>query len=115
MANVINFFKFLEDKAGKKLPLKYKALHDPQSITDDDWPTQNTIDLRNTLVTTVPDNLDIQGALNLDNTPVTEVPTNIKTTWYLSFKNTPAAVKYQPYTKRELKKIFPGVKGNVYV
>lgn len=115
MANVINFFKFLEDKVGRKLPLKYKALHDPHSITDDDWHVQGTIDLRDTFVTTVPNNLDIQGGLNLDNTLVTTVPTDIKTTWYLSFKNTPAAVKYQPYTKRELKEIFPGVKGNVYV
>lgn len=115
MANVINFFKFLKDKVGREIPLRFKALHDLQSITDDDWHTQGTIDLRDTLVTTVPNNLDIQGGLNLDNSKVTAVPTDIKTTWYLSFKNTPAAAKYQSYTKRELKKIFPGVKGNVYV
>ena len=115
MINVYNFFKFLEDKVGRKLPLRFKALHDPQSITDDDWPTQGTVDLRDTLIKSIPTNLNIEGGLNLDNTLVDEVPADIKTGWYLSFKNTPAATKYQSYTKKELKKVFPGVKGGIYV
>lgn len=114
MANVYNFFKFLEDKADRKVPLKVKLLNDPESITKEDLVVKRDLNLRGKPIKNLPDNLEIFGYLNLDDTLITSLPNNLKVGWYLSFKNTLMATKYQQYTKKELKKMFPGVKGGIY-
>ena len=57
MANVYNFFKFLEDKADRRVPLRLKLLNDPESITEKDLYVKGTLDLENTNIEILPDNL----------------------------------------------------------
>ena len=35
--NALNFFKFIEDKKGKKIPFMYKLIHAPETLTDEDF------------------------------------------------------------------------------
>lgn len=78
MANVYNFFKFLEDKADRRVPLRLKLLNDPESITEKDLYVKGTLDLENTNIEVLPDNLDIEGGLYLDYTPIKTLPKNLK-------------------------------------
>ena len=78
MANVFNFFKFLEDKVGKRAPLKVKLLNDPRSIAEEDLYVAGNLDLEKTNIETLPDNLNIEGTLYLDHTPIKTLPKNLK-------------------------------------
>lgn len=84
MANVYNFFKFLEDKVGRKAPLRLKLLNDPESITQKDLHVEGHLDLEKTNIQALPDNLYIDGGLNLDYTPIRTLPKNLKVMGTLS-------------------------------
>jgi hypothetical protein len=45
MEQIKNFFKFLEDKEGKRAPLNYKLLYDPESITPEDLNVKGDLNL----------------------------------------------------------------------
>jgi len=72
MTNIYNLFKFLEDKKGKKIPLKFKLLHAPETIEKEDLNVEGDLDLRDTEITSLPDNLKVGGFLDLENTPLSK-------------------------------------------
>lgn len=78
MANVNNFFKFLEDKVGKRAPLEVKLLNDPGSITQEDLYVSGRLDLSDTGISALPDNLDIERTLDLSWCPIKTLPKNLK-------------------------------------
>jgi hypothetical protein len=78
MANVINFFKFLEDKADRRVPLKLKLLNDPESITEKDLYVYDDLDLSDSGIKTLPDNLTIRYSLDLTYCPIKTLPKNLK-------------------------------------
>ena len=45
--------------------------------------------LRNTQIKSLPDNLEVRGALSLSNTPITSLPDNLKVGGSLYLRNTP--------------------------
>jgi hypothetical protein len=53
--------------------------------------SQDNLNLRNTPITSLPDNLKVEGDLDLTNTPISE-----------------------KYTKEQIKQMVPGVKGDIY-
>jgi hypothetical protein len=63
MEQLKNFFKFLEDKEGKNPPLKYKFIYDQESLTPEDLNIEGDLDLYNTQITSLPDNLTVGGNL----------------------------------------------------
>ena len=78
MANVYNFFKFLKDKAGKKVPLKLKLLKDPQSITQKDLYVEDNLNLEDSGIEALPDNLFVKYNLDLSYCPIKTLPKNLK-------------------------------------
>jgi hypothetical protein len=65
MEQLKNFFKFLEDKEGKNPPSKYKFLYDQESLTPEDLNIKGSLDLINTKITSLPNNLTVEGNLYL--------------------------------------------------
>ena len=134
--NTFNFLKFLEDKKGKKIPFKYKIIHAPETITDEDLQVGGTLYLYNTKITSLPDNLKVRGSLVLYNTPITSLPDNLKVGGgldlnntkitslpdnlqvggHLYLNNTPLSEKY---TKDQIRKMINAkggyVKGEIYI
>jgi len=122
MTNIYNLFKFLEDKKGKKIPLKFKLLHAPETIEKEDLNVEGDLDLRDTEITSLPDNLTVEGYLGLYGTQISSLPDNLTVggSLYLSFtkissipknlhvelriyfKNTPLADKY---SKEQIRKM----------
>ena len=70
------------------------------------------LNLSDTKITSLPNNLTVGGNLNLRNTKITSLPDNLKVGGYLYLNNTPISKKY---TKEQIKKMVPGVKGNIYM
>ena len=89
MTNIYNLFKFLEDKKGKKIPLKFKLIHAPETLTKEDLNVEGDLNLKNTKISSLPDNLKVEGSLNLENTQISSLPDNLKVWGYLSLENTP--------------------------
>ena len=116
MEQLKNFFKFLEDKEGKNPPLRYKFIHDPESLTPEDLNIKGNLDLRYTPITSLPDNLKVGGDLYLWNTRIISLPNNLQVGMDLYIYYTPLAKKY---TKEEIKRMIEDkegkVKGEVYV
>ena len=88
--------------------------------------------LSSTPITSLPDNLQVGGDLGLYGTPITSLPNSLKVGSYLDLKNTPITslpndlkvggsldLRYTPlskkYSEEEIKKMVPGVKGNIYL
>ena len=114
--------------------------------------SKGNLDLRNTPITSLPDNLKVEGGLflggtkitflpdnlkvvgslfssdtkitflsdglkvgrnlYLSNTPITSLPDNLQVGGELYLDNTPLSEKY---SKEEIRKMVPGVKGNIYL
>ena len=130
MSNIYNLFKFLEKKRGTKTPPKLKFTYAPEELTDEDLDVKGNLDLPNTKITSLPDNLKVGGSLDLGNTPITSLPDNLKIGGYLDIANTsitslPANLKverflYLPntplaekYTEEEIKKMIEDKGGYV--
>jgi hypothetical protein len=69
-----------------------------------------SLSLSNTPITSLPDNLQVGGSLFLSNIPITSLPDNLQVGKDLDLTNTPLSKKY---TKEEIKKMVPGVKGGI--
>ena len=74
--------------------------------------SKGNLDLRNTPITSLPDNLKVGGSLSLIDTPITSLPDNLQVGGYLSLIDTPLSKKY---TKEEIRKMVPGVKGHIFL
>ena len=60
----------------------------------------------------LPDGLKVRGSLDLSNTPIQSLPPGLKVEWNLYLRGTPISKKY---TEEEIRKMVPGVKGNIYL
>ena len=89
MTNIINLFNFIESNRPEyRVPLKFKLIYEPESITEDDLYVDDDLDFSNTQITTLPDNLTVDGTLDLSNTPITSIPDNLTVMWILDLYNT---------------------------
>jgi len=88
MTNIYNLFKFLEDKKGKKIPFKFKLIHAPETIEKKDLNVEGTLDLRDTEITSLPDNLTVKGDLDLKKTKISSLPDNLKVGGFLNLRDT---------------------------
>lgn len=86
--NAYNFLKFLQDKKGKDIPLKFKILFTPESITDEDLTTEESLDLSFSELPSLPDNLNIGGSLLLRGSTLEQLPKNLRVGLSLSLPNT---------------------------
>ena len=68
--------------------------------------------LSNTQITTLPNGLTVGGNLDLYNTPITTLPNGLTVGGNLDLEDTPISKKY---SKEEIRKMVPGVKGNIYI
>jgi len=89
VTNIYNLFKFLEDKKGKKIPFKLKLIHAPETLTKEDLNVKGDLFLRNTKISSLPDNLTVGGFLSLMGTKISSLPDNLTVGGYLSLINTP--------------------------
>jgi hypothetical protein len=73
--------------------------------------SKGDLDLRNTPITSLPNNLKVGGYLSLRNTKITSLPNNLKVGRDLYLTNTPISKKY---TQEEIRQMIPGVEGDIY-
>ena len=75
--------------------------------------SKGDLDLRNTPINSLPDSLKtVGGNLHLNDTPITSLPDNLEVGRNLFLNYTPISKKY---SKEEIRKIVPGVKGEIYL
>jgi hypothetical protein len=103
----------------------------PITSLPQDLKVKGYLDLNNTKITSLPKDLEVRGSLNLSSTPITSLPQGLKVggNLYLNTNitslprglevggnlwayGTPLSKKY---TKEQIKQMYPGVKGEVYV
>jgi hypothetical protein len=70
------------------------------------------LDLEKTKVTSLPNGLTVGGSLYLDGSKITTLPNDLTVRGDLGLSNTPISKKY---SKEEIKKMVPGVKGYIYI
>jgi len=115
MTNIYNLFKFLEDKKGKKIPLKFKLLHAPETIEKEDLNVEGDLNLYKTKISSLPDNLTVEGYLGLYGTQISSLPDNLKVEGNLNLGQTPLAEKYSKEQIRQMIEKKGGkVKGRIY-
>lgn len=68
--------------------------------------------LHDTLITSLPDGLIVGGSLDLYDTLITSLPNDLSVGGDLFLSNTPISEKY---TSDQLKQMYPGVKGKIYI
>ena len=68
--------------------------------------------LQGTPITSLPAGLTVNGNLYLEGTPIQSLPSDLKVGGYLDLTDTPIAEKY---SRAQLKKMFPGVKGTIFI
>jgi hypothetical protein len=69
--NLKKIFEFLKEKRGYNYPVIYKLINGIP-LTKDELNFKDTLDLENTKITSLPDNLTVGRSLNLINTPLSE-------------------------------------------
>jgi len=74
--------------------------------------SKGDLDLSNTPITTLPQGLKVGGSLSLGSTPITTLPKDLKVGEGLNLINTPLSKKY---TKEQIKQMYPGIKGEIYL
>ena len=73
-----NFFKFLEDKVGRKAPVLLRLIHYPQSLSQEELVVKGNLHLERSKVTSLPDNLKVKGSLFLSKSSITSLPDNLE-------------------------------------
>ena len=68
--------------------------------------------LYNTPITSLPQGLKVGGDLNLNGIKITSLPQDLKVGGVLDLFNTPIAAEY---TKEQIKQMVPGVKGYIHI
>jgi hypothetical protein len=112
MTNIYNLFKFLNDKEGKKIPLKVKLILSPETLTPEDLDVEGYLNLHRTKITSLPQGLQVGGLLDLRKTKITSLPQDLQVGGFLDLRQTPLSKKY---SKEEIRKMVPGVKGEIYI
>ena len=80
------------------------------SLPDDLTTVKGNLDLDNSKIIKLPDNLTVEGNLYLSDTSIDSLPYNLKVRGNLSLRNTPLSKKY---SKDEIRAMVPNVKGNI--
>jgi len=121
-ANIYNFFRFLEKKEGTETPIGVKFIYAPNELTDEELNVEGDLDLANTPLTSLPDNLQVGNGLYLQNTPITSlpdnlsvgislhlfgtsissIPSNLKVEFHLYLRQTPLSRKYDEEQIRKM-------------
>ena len=84
----------------------------PITSLPNDLQVGGSLNLKNTKITSLPDNLKVGGSLNLVNTKITSLPNDLKVGGNLDITKTPLSKKH---TKEEIQKMVPGVKGDIFI
>ena len=116
MATIYNLFKFIEDKKPQyKTPFKVKFIYNPNSLTKKELNVKGYLDLSNTPIQSLPNDLKVGRSLWLTNTPIQSLPNDLKVGGNLNLSNTPLSKKYT--TEEQLKAKYPNikVKGDIYL
>jgi hypothetical protein len=71
---------------------------------------EGNLDLDNSKITKLPDNLTVMGNLYLSDTSIDSLPYDLTVGGNLSLRNTPLSKKY---SKDEIRAMVPNVKGNI--
>ena len=130
MTNILNLFKFIESKRKQyHVPLKLILINN-LPLPKDDLNVKGNLDLSNTQIKSLPNNLKINGSLSaadspmpelpdnltvkrhiyISNTPIKSLPNNLKVGKDLYLSNTPISKKY---TKEEILKMIEDTGGSV--
>jgi hypothetical protein len=132
MGKIQQFFDFLEKKEGRKKPFEYKLIHEPDNLTPEELDVEGDLDLDGSKITSLPQGLKVEGDLDLEDTPITSLPEGLKVGGSLFLRDTlitslPQGLQvggslnlyYTPlsekYTKEEIRKMCPGVRGKIYM
>ena len=70
------------------------------------------LNLDSTPITSLPDGLTVEGYLNLNDTKITSLPSGLKVNGSVYLIDTPLSKKY---TKKQLKQMYPGIEGNIFL
>ena len=89
----------------------FNLLYTPITSLPDNLNVGGSLNLAYTSITSLPNNLNVNGNLNLGNTPITSLPNNLNVNGYINLENTPISKKYSIY---QLKRMLPGITGNIY-
>jgi hypothetical protein len=84
----------------------------PITKLPDDLSVDGNLNLFNTQITALPDGLKVRGDLGLSYTPIKALPDGLSVGGDLYLYNNSLAKKY---TKEQIKQMYPGVKGNIYL
>jgi hypothetical protein len=82
----------------------------PITSLPDGLSVNGDLDLKGIKITSLPNNLSVRGYLNLSGLPIEELPNNLSVGGIFYLYDTPISKKY---TKDQLKRMLPGVKGNI--
>jgi hypothetical protein len=87
--NFFNFFKFLVNKKGEKIPFNVRLIYEPETLTPEELKFSGDIDLKDSPITSLPEGLEVNGYLNLWGSQITSLPKGLKVSNILNLKNTP--------------------------
>ena len=77
--HITQFFRFLEEKEDKKIPLEVKLLSPKDfKIGPEELNVKGNLDLEDTSIDYLPDNLTVERNLILANTSIQSLPDNLK-------------------------------------
>ena len=88
MKTAYNFFRFLENKKGKKIPFLAKLIHAPETIAKEDLYVKSDLDLSDTSIRSLPKGLKVGGSLYLSNTSIQSLPEGLTVRESLSLSDT---------------------------
>ena len=84
----------------------------PITSLPNDLTVGGNLDLYGTKITSLPNGLTVGGYLYLNRTKITTLPNDLTVGGNLHLLDTPISKKY---SKEEIEKMVPGVKGNIYI
>ena len=79
----------------------------PQDLKVGGW-----LHLMDTPITSLPPNLKVEGWLDLGGTPITSLPQDLKVGSSLNLMDTPLS---KTHTEEQIKQMCPGIKGKIYL
>jgi hypothetical protein len=90
MANVYNFFKFLEDKVGAPIPVRAKIQSTKEQAKEKKLYVDGNLNLSGVSgeITALPEGLRITGYLDLSNTNITKLPKDLMVGGFLNIRDT---------------------------
>ena len=110
------FFNFLEKKAGKKPPIVFDLLYNPENIGKDDILVNRSFELNNPKATFLPDNLIVWNRVDIAGSSIDDIPKNLRISGNLIAWNTPLAEKYNSAQIRKMIVDRGGyIKGMIYL